>query len=283
MDCGSTEARPSVCIVIPVCNEEASMPLLQTRLGALQGRLNARYRVRYLFVDDGSTDATARLLPAAVPEGASHEVHTHPANRGVGAAFRTAFRHAVGDVVCTIDADCSYGPEHLLSMIEKVAAGHADVVVASPYHPDGGVDGVQHWRLLLSAQCSRIYRMVSPLKLYTYTSIFRAYKGSFVQEAQFRSDGFVAAVEILLSASHRGLRVAEMPLTLRRRTAGSSKMRIARTIGAHGALMVNCLLSGNGGHPSFCRYPRQQDTFTEASSTAACTAADAGRQGSLPL
>ncbi len=283
MDPKCTAARPSVCIVIPVCNEEESLPLLRARLCALQGKLGARFCVRYLFVDDGSTDATARLLPAAVPEGASHEVHTHPANRGVGAAFRTGFRHAEADVVCTIDADCSYGPEHLLSMIEKVAGGHADVVVASPYHPEGGVDGVQRWRLVLSAQCSRLYRMVSPLKLYTYTSIFRAYKGSFVRQAQFRSDGFVAAVEILLSASHRGLRVAEMPLTLRRRTAGASKMRIARTIGAHGALMVNCLFARNGGHPSFCRGALQQGGFAPAAIAPLHSAPDAGHEGALPL
>lgn len=252
MNTALSPGTPSVCIVIPVCNEEESLSLLRSRLKCLQRSLSKSFRVHYLLVDDGSTDETTRLLATAVPHGATYEVHTHATNLGLGAAFRTAFQHAAADVVCTIDADCSYGPEHLLAMIEEVAAGRTDVMVASPYHPQGGVDGVQRWRLLLSAQCSRLYRAVSPLKLYTYTSIFRAYKGSFVREAQFRSDGFVAAVEILLSASYLGLRVSELPLTLRRRSAGASKMRIARTIGAHARLLANCLFAGNCGHPSFC-------------------------------
>ena len=252
MDFRSFTASPSVCIIIPVCNEKDSLSLLRDRLGNLHQSLRSRFRVHYLFVDDGSTDETSQLLPMTVPAGASYQIHVHAENYGVGAAFRTAFHHAEADVVCTIDADCSYGPEHLAAMIQEIVSKRADVVVASPYHPEGGVDGVQGWRLLLSAQCSRLYRLVSPLKLYTYTSIFRAYRGSFVRKAQFRSNGFVSAVEILLSASSLGLRVAEMPLTLRRRTAGVSKMRIARTIRSHAKLLTDCLLSGNSGYPGFC-------------------------------
>lgn len=246
-------ALPTVCIIVPVCNEEASLPLLRDRLKSLHENICKRFRVHYLFVDDGSSDGTSRMLPAAAPAGASYEIHVHATNYGLGAAFRTGFHHAAADVVCTIDADCSYGPEHLLAMIQEVASGRSDVVVASPYHPDGGVDGVQRWRLLLSAQCSRLYRVVSPLKLYTYTSIFRAYRGSFVRAVQFQSHGFVSAVEILLSASSLGQRVTEIPLTLRRRSAGVSKMRILRTIRTHAALLTDCLLAGNNGHPNFCR------------------------------
>ncbi len=243
----------SVCVVIPVCNEEESLPVLRQRLNALQRQLETRFRLHYLFVDDGSTDDTRKLLRAAVPDGASWEVHSHATNRGIGAAFRTGFAHAFADVVCTIDADCSYGPEHLYRMIEEVENGNSDVVVASPYHPQGRVEGVQAWRLLLSKQCSRFYRAVSPLQLHTYTSIFRAYRGSFVHKAQFQSDGFVAAVEILLSASHQGYRVTEVPLTLHRRVAGVSKMRVLRTIRGHADLLADCMFSHNGGYPGFCR------------------------------
>lgn len=242
----------SVCVLIPLCNEEDSLPMLCARLHELKQSLEKRFQIHFVFVDDGSTDGTSRLLQSAIPEGTSYEMHVHPVNRGVGAAFRTGFSHAAADVVCTIDADCSYGPEHLLRMIEEVASDRTDVIVASPYHPQGGVEGVQRWRLLLSAQCSRLYRIVSPLKLHTYTSIFRAYRGSFVQKAQFRSDDFVSAVELLLSARYLGYRVSEMPLILHRRATGVSKMRIAGTIRSHLRLIIDCLLTRNGGHPSFC-------------------------------
>jgi dolichol-phosphate mannosyltransferase len=261
MDLHANPLLPSVCILIPVCNEAESLPLLRGRLHNLHQTLHNSYRLHYLFVDDGSSDETGRLLATAVPEGGSYEVYAHGTNRGIGAALRTGFQHTAADIVCTIDADCSYSPEHLSQMIQEVESGRTDVIVASPYHPQGGVEGVQLWRVLLSAQCSRLYRAVSPLKLYTYTSIFRVYKGAFVRRAQFRSDDFVAAVELLLCAAHLGCRIAEMPLTLRRRSAGVSKMRIARTIRGHAVLLLNCLLARNRGYPGFLR--KQTSNFAQ--------------------
>jgi dolichol-phosphate mannosyltransferase len=242
-------ASTSVDIVIPLCNERDSIQQLGQRLESLQARLGARYRVHYLFVDDGSTDGTGELLATAVPSSATFEILTHDVNRGVGAAFRTAFQHVKADYVCTIDADCSYGPENLMQMILDLEQGSTDVAVASPYHPAGTVEGVQPWRIALSANCSRLYRLVTPLKLYTYTSIFRAYRGHAVRGLAVENDGFVAAVEILLRVDRLGYRVAEVPMTLSRRSTGQSKMRIGKTIGAHLGLMKKCLFSRDGGYP----------------------------------
>ena len=246
------ELGQSVCLVIPLCNEEESLPLLGERLTMLQHSLGDRFSLRFLFINDGSTDRTRELLPGVVPPGIVFDVRSHAVNQGVGAAFRTAFRSTTEDIVCTIDADCSYGPEHLGRMIEEVAAGQCDVCVASPYHPAGGAKGVQRWRLLLSTNCSLLYRAVSPLKLYTYTSIFRAYRGSVARQVQFRRDDFIAAVEILLSAASMGCRISETPMVLRRRSAGVSKMRLATTILGHLQLLVSCLLARPRGYPSSC-------------------------------
>jgi dolichol-phosphate mannosyltransferase len=240
---------PRVGIVIPLCNERDSILQLRQRLQVVQAKLGVRYHVHYIFIDDGSTDGTADLLSTVPPDGATFEVHVHEQNRGVGAAFRTAFQHADADYVCTIDADCSYGPENLMQMIEELELDHTDVAVASPYHPAGKVDGVQRWRIALSANCSMLYRAVTPLKLYTYTSIFRVYRGSVVRDLAFKSDGFVSAVEILLEANRLGYRITEMPMTLSRRSAGTSKMRIGKTIAAHLGLMNKCLFDRNGGYP----------------------------------
>ena len=246
MELDRTVGVPSVCVIIPLCNEEASLPMLGERLRMLGHRLGRLYRMRFLFVDDGSTDRTRELLPSVVPAETSYKVLSHAVNQGIGAAFRTAFRAATEDIVCTIDADCSYGPEHLAEMIEDIAKGRADICVASPYHPLGGAEGVKRWRLLLSANCSLLYRLVSPLELYTYTSIFRAYRGSVVRQVRFSSDDFIAAVEILLSAASLGYRVCEIPLVLHRRSAGVSKMRVARTIAGHLRLLARCLLARDG-------------------------------------
>ncbi|MHB1020768.1 MAG: glycosyltransferase [Acidobacteriaceae bacterium] len=239
----ATKTPRRVCIMVPLCNEEATLPDLRVKLRILHRELSQQYEVEYYFVDDGSTDATARSISSLCPEGAEFDAFTHTQNLGIGASFRTAFSRIKADIVCTIDADCSYAPEDLKQLIDVIDRGDADVAVASPYHPQGSVEGVQRWRLLLSLQCSRLYRILTPLKLHTYTSIFRAYRGSVVREVQFPSDGFVSAVEILLSAASLGYRVTEVPLVLRRRAFGQSKMRILRTIGTHLHLLTGCVLA----------------------------------------
>ncbi len=225
--------KSRLSIIVPMCNEEDSLGTLTEKLLRLQQRMCAEYDVEYCLVDDGSHDNTRSLMATAVPSGASALCVHHEQNRGLGAAIRSGLEAASGAILCTIDADCSYTPEELHTLIEMVAEGRADIAVASPYHPQGAVVGVRRWRLLLSQQCSRLYRAVSPLKLYTYTSIFRAYSRAAVGGISFKSDGFVSAVEMLLSAQSNGFRVREVPMTLYARQHGYSKMRIAKTIAAH--------------------------------------------------
>jgi dolichol-phosphate mannosyltransferase len=222
--------RLRVCILISVCNEEASLPDLAVKLRMLHATLQPAYKVEYCFVDDGSTDQTAALVRSTAPTGARISVISHGTNRGIGAAFRTGVLHTDADIICTIDADCSY----------------------PPYHPEGSVLNVQRWRLFLSLQCSQLYRIATPLKLHTYTSMFRAYRGSVARSVRFPSDGFVSTVEILLDAASRGARISEAPLVLSRRTKGRSKMRLGRTVQAHLRLIALCCLAKlRGNYPTF--------------------------------
>ena len=242
MDTSGKHLPLKINVIIPLCNEEDSLPLLGRSLRILESQLAAEYSVHYVFVDDGSTDRTVQVLPDSIPREICYTLVSHGRNRGVGAALRTGFQNSLNaDLVCTIDADCTYGPEHLVQMIHQICSGKSDIVVASPYHPSGTVEGVQPWRLLLSRQCSGLYRMVSPLKLYTYTSMFRVYPGSFVRQASIRRDDFISIVELILGASVLGYSVSEMPLTLRKRSAGVSKMKILKTIRGHATLMLECL------------------------------------------
>lgn len=235
-----------VSIVVPVLNEAEGIPQLRQKLARVQSALAEFGGIEFVFVDDGSTDATLRLLKEAFPDDDACQIVSHGCNRGIGAAFRTGFEYATGSIVCTIDADCSYEPEGLKLLLEELEQERADVAVASPYHPNGGVRGVGAGRLLLSKICSAIYRLISPVPLYTYTSIFRAYRWAVVENVKFESDGFVSAAEILIRAAEQGYRVIEVPMVLRGREVGATKMKIARTIGNHLQLMGMMLLQRFG-------------------------------------
>jgi dolichol-phosphate mannosyltransferase len=140
--------------------------------------------------------------------------------------------------MCTIDADCSYGPENLRLLVDALECEGADIAVASPYHPQGGVEGVPQWRLLLSRGCSILYRLTSPVRLYTYTSVFRAYRRAVVETISFEENGFVSAAEVLIRAARRGFKIVEVPMVLHSRKIGHSKMKVLRTIGQHLAMLT---------------------------------------------
>lgn len=231
-------------IVIPIFNEEDGIDQLRDSLQQLRTTLEGP--LQFVFVDDGSTDRTVARLRAAFGDDPSCQIAEHGVNRGIGAAFRTGFGVATGNIVCTIDADCSYRPEGLKRLITAIETTGDDIAVASPYHPQGGVAGVPPWRLLLSRGCSLLYRVISPVRLYTYTSVFRAYKQEVVRDVQFHSNGFVSAVEILFSAARHGYRITEVPMVLHARSIGQSKMKIARTIKTHLKLMWDLVVAATG-------------------------------------
>jgi dolichol-phosphate mannosyltransferase len=225
--------RELVSIVIPVFNEEAGVEQLKERLAAVRAAWDPSVDLEFVFVDDGSSDQTGTLLRDMFTSETYARVLVHERNRGIGAAFRTGFSDCRGSIVCTIDADCSYGPENLYKLVATIKAGEGDVAVASPYHPDGKVEGVPRWRLVLSRTCSGLYGLIAPVRLYTYTSVFRAYRSEVIRTISFQEDGFVSASEILIRAAEAGYRIVEVPMTLHSRKIGQTKMKILRTIRGH--------------------------------------------------
>ena len=85
----------------------------------------------------------------------------------------------------------------------------------------------------MSRGCSALYGMIAPVRLYTYTSVFRAYRSEVAHSIPFVEDGFVSASEILIRAAEAGYRIVEIPMTLHSRKIGHSKMKIVRTIRGH--------------------------------------------------
>jgi dolichol-phosphate mannosyltransferase len=213
-------------IVLPFYNEEALIPGLPATLDRIRGALS-EHEVRIVCVNDGSSDGTAAGLAALDDV----EILTHETNRGPGAAMSTGMRAATGDAVVVYDSDEPYDAALLKPL---VAALHdADVSTLSPYHPEGGVDGVSAFRLLLSRAASMLYRRRLGHHLHTYTCAVRAYRLPQATALLPVPDDFTAAACLVARALQRGLRVVEIPAVLRVRAEGSSKMRVLRTIRSH--------------------------------------------------
>lgn len=225
-------------IVVPCHNEQDGIPKLLAALEDTRKMMGSAYEWEIVFVDDGSRDRTWDLLQEARARQPEIITVRHNVNRGLGAALRTGFQHCSGDLVATVDSDCTYDPREVVKMAHLIQQG-ADVVVASPYHPDGAVENVPAYRVVLSKNLSRLYRVALGSNLYTYTSLFRLYRRDVVRSVSFESDGFVAMAEIIVEALLRGYRVVELPTRLSVREYGESKAAISRLIRAHLRLLAN--------------------------------------------
>jgi dolichol-phosphate mannosyltransferase len=230
-----------ISVVVPFYNEKEGIPALQEKLSRLARQLPSKYELECVLVDDGSQDGSERVAQQSFA-GMSGVVYAkHSQNRGLGAAMRTGFSKATGDVICAIDSDCTYDPLQIPRLLDVLEKSGADIAAASPYHPEGGVENVIGWRLFLSRGASLLYRIVCSSKLYTYTSMMRAYRRAVIDSVPFYSDGFAGVTEVLLRASQQGYRVVEVPMVLHSRVAGVSKMKVMRSITMHLRLMLQAL------------------------------------------
>ncbi|MEO6393618.1 MAG: glycosyltransferase [Pyrinomonadaceae bacterium] len=229
-----------ISIVIPCYNEELILPYLANTLRSVEEKLSKQYDLRFIFVDDCSSDNTWNSLQENFGGHANCTLLRHPQNWGVAAGIMTGLRHAETDIVCSIDCDCTYDPHELTEMIPLLTEG-VDLVTASPYHPLGGVRNVPEWRLALSKASSFLYRQVLRQKLYTYTSCFRVYRRDAVNRMALRETGFLGVAEMLGRLDLSGHRVVEYPATLEVRLFGWSKMKILRTVAGHLKLLTRLL------------------------------------------
>ncbi len=229
--------RTAVTIVIPCYNEELILPYLDNTLRSVRDALASRYDLRFLFVDDGSSDGTANALERIFGGQAGCRVLVLPRNLGVAGAIGAGLREADTEIVCSIDCDCTYDPHTLGEMIPLLGTA-GDLVTASPYHPRGTVRNVPEWRLTLSRTLSRLYRLVLHHKLATYTSCFRVYRRSTVLQVPVDDTRFLGVAELLARLDLMGGRIVEYPATLQVRMLGRSKMKIVRTILGHLRLLA---------------------------------------------
>lgn len=236
-DASHTVKRTPVSVVIPCFNEEQSLPYLANTLKSVETVFQNDYDLRFVFVDDGSSDKTNDVLRRLFGSWPNCAIVRHSRNRGVAAAILNGIRHADTEIVCSIDCDCTYDPHELRAMVPRLTEG-VDMVTASPYHPQGKVRNVPGWRLSLSKCASFLYRQTLQQNLCTYTSCFRVYRRSAVIDLRLQESGFLGVTEILGRLDVRGSKIVEHPATLEVRLFGQSKMKVLRTIAGHLKLLA---------------------------------------------
>ncbi len=219
-------------LVIPCYNEEKGVANLHTHLSPVLDQLEKEWSLEVIFVDDGSKDRTVEFLKKHFCARNYVKIIKHETNKNLGAALRTGFEHATGDIIITMDSDCTYDPQGIFPML-KLLDGDTHIVTASPYHPLGGIKNVPKYRLFLSKSITSLYRWLTGAKLYTFTALFRAQRKEVIKNIHFKSNDFLATAELLISAINKGYKVKEYPMVLSVREFGESKMKLLTVIWSH--------------------------------------------------
>ena len=227
-------------VVVPCYNEEAGLDQLADKLKALKSHFSERLDLEVIFVDDGSTDKTAAGLDNRFQQFPWARVIRHDRNLGIAAAILTGIESASNELVASLDADCTYDPLQINSLVEMMVDDVA-MVTASPYHPEGCVEGIPRWRLVLSKSASTCYAILLGTSLHTYTSCFRVYRRSFIRNLEIRERGFVGVAELLWQIQKNGGKIVEAPARLTSRRVGFSKLRTIPVIFSHFKLMNRIL------------------------------------------
>lgn len=208
-------------VVIPAYNERATIANLLERVA--QAPLPAGVEREMIVVDDGSRDGTRDLLQelerAANPP---FRLILQPENRGKGAAVRTGFAAATGDVVLVQDADLEYDPRDYPKLLQPILDGEADVVFGSRFL--GGPHRVLfYWHYLGNQFLTTLSNMMTDLNLSDMETCYKVFRRELLDKMQLRSDRFGIEPEMTARFAKLGARIYEVPISYRGRTYAEGK------------------------------------------------------------
>ncbi len=212
--------KPEISMVIPIYNEEQSIPPLYDELDGVLQELGRPYEV--IVVDDGSRDRSFELLAEIHERNPRWRVLQFRRNFGQTAGMQAGFDAARGNVIITIDADLQNDPHDIPKLLEVMEEGDYDIV--SGWRKDRQEPFLS--RRLPSMLANRLISETTGVTLHDYGCSLKAYRAEVVKNVRLYGElhRFIPAL-----ASHVGVRVTEVPVNDRRRMFGSSKYGIGRT------------------------------------------------------
>lgn len=211
---------PLVSVVVPIYNEEDSIPTLYTELTSALEQVGRPYEI--IAVDDGSRDSSFALLRQYASDDERLHVVRLRRNFGQTAAFSAGFDRAQGEVVVTIDADLQNDPHDIGALLDKIEEGYDVVSGWRANRQDAFLS-----RTLPSRLANGLISRITGVALHDYGCSLKAYRTEVVRGLRLYGEmhRFIPAI-----ASWQGVDVTEIPVNHAARRFGQSKYGIDRTI-----------------------------------------------------
>ncbi len=205
-----------ISVVMPVYNEIGTIDEILTRVQAVA------VEKEIVIVDDYSTDGTRERLKKIEQGDGNVKVFYHDHNQGKGAALRTGFKSATGDVVIIQDADLEYDPKEYPVLLEPILDGRADVVYGSRFL--GGPHRILFfWHYVGNKFLTLLSNALTNLNLTDMETCYKVFKREILKDMNLKSNRFGFEPEFTIKIAKKKLRIYEVPISYSGRTYAEGK------------------------------------------------------------
>lgn len=209
------EAKLSV--VIPCFNELGTISQVVEAVKASPVK-----NIEIIIVDDCSTDGTASLLRSQLGFQVNQVIY-HPQNQGKGAALRTGFAAATGDIVIVQDADLEYDPQEFPMVIQPIVEGRADVVFGSRFVGSHPHRVVYYWHMVGNRFLTTLSNMMTNINLTDMETCYKAFRRDVIQAVRIEENRFGFEPEVTAKVAKMGCRIYEVGISYYGRTYKEGK------------------------------------------------------------
>ncbi len=214
----------TLTIVIPVYNEQKTIARVVRAVLAADIGLDKEVVV----VDDCSRDGTREVLRELEREinaggrGPRLQLVFHEINQGKGAALRSGFQQASGDIVLIQDADLEYDPRDYPALLDPILDGHADVVFGNRFH--GNAHRVLYfWHYQANRFLTLLCNILTNLNLEDMEVGYKVFRREVIQSLDLKSNRFGFEPEVVIKVARLGCRIYEVPISYHGRTYAEGK------------------------------------------------------------